>query len=96
MEKDPIEQLQDPLNMVTLELDQRQLIHMSDNPFTQAALAQLAPFLCADCGHVAHRHVAFVGPCSDCWEECIPICRRFKVKDEDVDRADAILHGAGV
>lgn len=61
----------------------------------QRAMGELSEFLCADCSHVAHRHVAFVGPCSDCWEECLPICRKFRMKDEDTATVDAILRSVG-
>ena len=40
-------------------------------------------YFCADCDHLGKKHTVYVGPCSQCWAELKPICKQFRLKDED-------------
>ena len=58
---------------------------------TPATIEEFDVFLCDTCGHTAHRHALYVGPCAECWAQALVICKTFKPKPEDEEDIDALI-----
>ena len=60
-----------------------------DKEGDKAKTDEMLSMKCSNCSHTAKRHAMYVAACTDCRELTI-ICERFKLRDEDLERAKAL------